>query len=229
MDDLHPPLNCILCNSKVTWGTTLDSWGLVFRLDTVSKLLSPGFRLGWVTGPKHFVKVWRGRRDLNKWMILDSKVGKDSPCWVHPGCLWSLVLHGIYLYHYLYLMSCSLTPHFFNSCFIICCCQAFEDLCYVSSQSGCSMSMVCLGKLLAHWKTEGLEADHSPEEWIPTRRDDIGGQVSFAQKIEGIEKNNQKTLKSVDRIQFSIFLVSFLSVSSVSGLGFWGFLNPRPR
>eukprot|EP00438_Fugacium_kawagutii_P027442 Skav208093 [mRNA] locus=scaffold1681:103723:118609:- [translate_table: standard] len=56
--------------------------GIVFRLDTVSKLLSPGFRLGW----------------------------------------------------------------------------AFEDLCYVSSQSGCSMSMICLGKLLAHWQTEGLEA-----------------------------------------------------------------------
>jgi len=70
---------------------SIDRQGLVFRLDTVSKLLSPGFRLGWVTGPKHFIK-------------------------------------------------------------------AFEDLCYVSSQSGCSMSMVCLGKLLAHWKTEGLEA-----------------------------------------------------------------------
>jgi hypothetical protein len=36
--------------------------------------------------------------------------------------------------------------------------EAFEDLCYVSSQSGCSMSMICLGKLLAHWKTDGLQA-----------------------------------------------------------------------
>lgn len=70
---------------------SIDRQGLVFRLDTVSKLLSPGFRLGWVTGPKHFIK-------------------------------------------------------------------AFEDLCYVSSQSGCSMSMICLGKLLAHWKTDGLQA-----------------------------------------------------------------------
>lgn len=70
---------------------SIDQKGLVFRLDTVSKMLSPGFRLGWVTGPKHFIK-------------------------------------------------------------------AFEQVCYISCQMGCSMSIVCLGKLLAHWNTEGLEA-----------------------------------------------------------------------
>lgn len=36
--------------------------------------------------------------------------------------------------------------------------QAYDEVCYISSQSGCSISMVCLGKLLGHWKQEGLEA-----------------------------------------------------------------------
>ena len=46
------------------------------------------------------------------------------------------------------------------------------------------MSMVCLGKLLAHWKTEGLEAGKSKNQ-------------------------KQKWKESVDRIQFSIISCQF--------------------
>ncbi|CAJ1459819.1 unnamed protein product [Effrenium voratum] len=70
---------------------SIDRQGIVLRLDSFAKMLCPGFRLGWVTGPKHFV-------------------------------------------------------------------EAYEKLCYVSSQHGSSLAMVCLGKLLAHWGTEGLKA-----------------------------------------------------------------------
>lgn len=37
---------------------TVDSEGLVLRLDTFSKVLAPGFRLGWVSGAKKFVEAY---------------------------------------------------------------------------------------------------------------------------------------------------------------------------
>lgn len=34
---------------------SMDTDGRVIRIDTVSKILSPGMRLGWVTGPEDFI------------------------------------------------------------------------------------------------------------------------------------------------------------------------------
>lgn len=36
----------------------VDTHGIVVRLDSFSKLLAPGFRVGWVTGPRHFIKAF---------------------------------------------------------------------------------------------------------------------------------------------------------------------------
>ncbi|CAE7477131.1 unnamed protein product, partial [Symbiodinium pilosum] len=75
-------------------GTTfvsIDRQGLVFRLDSFAKMLAPGFRLGWVTGPRRLI-------------------------------------------------------------------EAYEKLCYVSTQQGSSFAMVCLASLLAQWGKSGLQA-----------------------------------------------------------------------
>ena len=55
--------------------------GLVFRLDTVSKLLSPGFRLGWVTGPKHFIKA---RTSFVAWTFKEVSIVVRVPQNHHP-------------------------------------------------------------------------------------------------------------------------------------------------
>ena len=36
--------------------------GLVFRLESFAKMLAPGFRIGWVTGPKRFIEARRDSR-----------------------------------------------------------------------------------------------------------------------------------------------------------------------
>ncbi|CAE7021845.1 unnamed protein product [Symbiodinium natans] len=75
-------------------GTTfvsLDHRGIVLRLDSFAKMLAPGFRLGWVTGPKRLV-------------------------------------------------------------------EAYEKLCYISTQQGSSLAMVCLASLLSQWGRSGLQA-----------------------------------------------------------------------
>ncbi|CAE7833550.1 unnamed protein product [Symbiodinium sp. CCMP2592] len=69
----------------------IDHKGLVFRLESFAKMLAPGFRLGWVTGPKRFI-------------------------------------------------------------------EAYEKLCYISTQQGSSLAMVCLASLLSQWGRDGLQA-----------------------------------------------------------------------
>ncbi|OLP94637.1 Aromatic amino acid aminotransferase C56E4.03 [Symbiodinium microadriaticum] len=70
---------------------SIDHKGMVFRLESFAKMLAPGFRLGWVTGPKRFI-------------------------------------------------------------------EAYEKLCYISTQQGSSLAMVCLASLLSQWGRDGLQA-----------------------------------------------------------------------
>merc|ERR1719265_2718007 len=69
----------------------MDIDGRVMRLDSFSKFLAPGFRLGWVSGPQALTKK-------------------------------------------------------------------YDAIAYASSQNGCSLSMMLLGKMLHAWGTPGLEA-----------------------------------------------------------------------
>ena len=39
---------------------SLDTEGRVLRLDSFSKVLAPGFRIGWVTGPPALIKAYNG-------------------------------------------------------------------------------------------------------------------------------------------------------------------------
>lgn len=48
---------------------SMDEDGRVVRLDSVSKFIAPGLRLGWATGPKALMEKWRVFSEVTTWSI----------------------------------------------------------------------------------------------------------------------------------------------------------------
>ncbi|OAL35126.1 hypothetical protein AYO20_05603 [Fonsecaea nubica] len=80
---------------------SLDTAGRVMRLDSTSKILAPGLRLGWLTAPKAIVETFQAAHDLG--LVHPSGLSQLavykllSETWGHEGFLnWLKVLAGNY-------------------------------------------------------------------------------------------------------------------------------------
>jgi aromatic amino acid aminotransferase I / 2-aminoadipate transaminase len=81
------PFNCVLIILGGTFCVrsllSIDVDGRVIRIDTVSKIISPGMRLGWVTGPPDFI---------DKYVLLQSQ-SAQFPCSISQSMFLGLVNH----------------------------------------------------------------------------------------------------------------------------------------
>lgn len=82
------------CEAPLSLYLSLCASGRVLRLDSTSKILAPGLRLGWLTGPRNIVETFQASHDLG----VDHPSGLSqavvfkllSQAWGHNGFLWWL-------------------------------------------------------------------------------------------------------------------------------------------